>query len=68
LILKTGKPEMLEPFPPSMESQFRQLGLQLKLEGGKFYLLSDYVVCQEGEHLTADQTKMIVIYLIKYFY
>jgi len=55
---------MLEQFPPSMESQFRQLGLQLKLEGGRFYLLSDYVVCQEGEHLTPDQTKMIVINFI----
>lgn len=42
-----------------MESQFRQLGLQIKLESGKFYLLSDYVVCEEGKALTADQSKMI---------
>jgi mRNA turnover protein 4 len=62
LILKAGKPKELEEFPPSMESQFRQLGLQIKLEGGKFYLLSDYVVCREGENLTPEQSKMIVIY------
>ncbi len=43
-----------------MESQFRQLGLQVKLNNGKFYVLSDYVVCKEGELLTADQSKMIV--------
>jgi biotin operon repressor len=43
-----------------MESQLRQLGLQVKLESGKYYLLSDYVACQEGEPLTPDQAKMIV--------
>lgn len=43
-----------------MESQLRQLGLQIKLESGKYYLLSDYVVCQQGEGLTPEQAKMIV--------
>jgi biotin operon repressor len=46
-----------------MESQLRALGLQVKLEGGKFYLLTDYVVCKAGENLTPDQSKMIVILL-----
>jgi mRNA turnover protein 4 len=59
-IIKAGKPEELLDFPPSMESQFRKLGLQVKLEGGRFYLLSDYVVCKEGENLTPDQSQMIV--------
>jgi hypothetical protein len=59
--LKAGRPQELEDFPPSMESQFRQLGLQIKLEGGKYYLLSDYVVCEEGKNLSPEQTKMIVI-------
>jgi len=59
VIIPAGKPKELEDFPPSMESQFRQLGLQIKLDNGKFYLLSEYVVCKEGENLTADQSKMI---------
>jgi mRNA turnover protein 4 len=50
----------MDEFPPAMESQFRQLGLQIKLESGKFYLLDDYVVCKEGELLTPEQSKMIV--------
>ena len=44
-----------------MESQLRQLGLQVKLVDAKWYLLSDYEVCKEGKALTADQSKMIVI-------
>jgi len=44
-----------------MESQFRVLGMQIKLEGGKFYLLSDYVVCDAGANLSPEQSKMIVI-------
>lgn len=43
-----------------MESQLRQLGLQVKLVDAKWYLLSDYDVCIEGKPLTADQSKMIV--------
>jgi len=43
-----------------MESQLRQLGLQVKLVDAKWYLLSDYEVCREGKALTADQSKMIV--------
>jgi mRNA turnover protein 4 len=61
-IIKSGLPQELASFPSSMESQFRQLGLQIKLDGGKFYLLSDYVVCKEGSPLTPEQTKMIVLY------
>jgi biotin operon repressor len=43
-----------------MESQLRQLGLQVKLVDAKWYLLSDYEVCTEGKALTPDQSKMIV--------
>ena len=57
--MQAGRNERLEEFPSSMESQFRQLGLQIKLDNGKFYLLSDYVVCKVGENLTPDQSKMI---------
>ena len=44
-----------------MENQFRQLGLKVKLVDSLWYLLSDYTVCKEGEKLTPDQSKMIVI-------
>ena len=59
-ILENGRCEILDQFPSSMESQFRQLGLKVKLVDAKWYLLSDYVVCKEGEKLTPDQSKMIV--------
>jgi mRNA turnover protein 4 len=60
IVLKAGQPQELAQFPSSMESQLRQLGLQVKLESGKYYLLSDYVVCHQGEGLTPEQSKMIV--------
>jgi mRNA turnover protein 4 len=47
-----------------MESQLRNLGMQIKLDNGKYYVLSDYVVCKEGEKLTPEQSKMIVNYII----
>ncbi len=42
-----------------MEAQLRQLGLQIKLDSGKYYVLSDYMVCEEGKPLTPEQSKMI---------
>ena len=59
VILKRGFDEMLNDFPPSMESQFRQLGLKIKLDNGKFCMLDDYIVCEEGKPLTPEQSKMI---------
>ena len=58
LILKRGFDEHLADFPSSMESQFRQLGMNIKIDNGKFCLLDDYIVCQEGKGLTPDQCKM----------
>jgi mRNA turnover protein 4 len=46
-----------------MESQLRQLGVQVKLDNGKFYVLSEYTVCEEGKQLTPEQTKMIVRFI-----
>jgi hypothetical protein len=43
-----------------MESQLRALGLQIKLDNGKYYVLSDYTVCTEGENLTPEQSKVAV--------
>ena len=58
LILKRGLDEHLNDFPSSMESQFRQLGMSVKVDNGKFCLLDDYIVCQKDKPLTADQSKM----------
>jgi len=60
VVIKAGQPQQLAQFPSSMESQLKNLGLQVKLESGKYYLLSDYVVCNEGQGLTPEQSKMIV--------
>ena len=58
LILKRGFDEHLNDFPSTMESQFRQLGMSVKVDNGKFCLLDDYIVCQKDKPLTADQSKM----------
>lgn len=59
VILKRGFDEHMADFPPSMEGQFRQLGLKLKLDDGKYCLLDDFTVCEEGKPLTPEQSKMI---------
>ncbi len=59
LILKRGFDEHLADFPSTMENQFRQLGMNIKVDNGKFCLLDDYVVCQEGKALTPEQCKML---------
>lgn len=48
-----------------MESQLRQLGLQVKLVDYKWYLLSDFEACVDGKKLTPEQSKMIVNKLLK---
>lgn len=42
-----------------MESQFRQLGVKIKLENGKFIVLEDYTVCKQGEPLSPEQALMV---------
>ena len=59
IILKRGFDERLNDFPSSMESQFRQLGLKVKLDGGKFYLLDEFIICEKGKPLNTNQSKMI---------
>ena len=59
LVLKRGFDEHLSDFPSTMESQFRQLGMNIKVDNGKFCLLEDYIVCQKDKPLTPEQSKMI---------
>ena len=58
LIIERGS-DMLKDFPSSMESQFRQLGVSLKLDKGHFVVLSDFTLCTKGNPLSADQAQMI---------
>lgn len=64
IVLKTGRCTELDIFPSSMESQLREIGLKLKLHDGKYYLLADFVVCQEGEPLSPEQLRMIVFMFV----
>ncbi|VDK82718.1 unnamed protein product [Onchocerca ochengi] len=49
----------LMQFPFSIEPQLRKLGLPTKLEKAVVTLISHYVVCKEGEKLTADQCRLL---------
>lgn len=42
-----------------MDAQFKELGLKVKLDGGKFYLLEDFIVSEEGKALSSQQAKML---------
>lgn len=61
IVIKRGCPVELKKFPSSMETQFRELGLKFKLDGGKFYVLEDFVCSKEGEKLTSNQAQMLRI-------
>jgi hypothetical protein len=43
-----------------MESQFRQLGVQVKVDNSKLVLLNDFYVCKSGVPLDANQAQMTV--------
>mmetsp|Transcript_37436 Transcript_37436/g.38856 ORF Transcript_37436/g.38856 Transcript_37436/m.38856 type:complete len:243 (+) Transcript_37436:132-860(+) len=64
-IIKSGCPAELKRFPSSMENQFREIGLKNKLDGGKWYVLEDFVVCQEGKKVTPEQARMMRILDLK---
>ncbi|VIO88530.1 ribosomal protein L10 domain containing protein [Brugia malayi] len=49
----------LTQFPFSLEPQLRKLGLPTKLEKGIVTLISHYVVCKDGDKLTADQCRLL---------
>jgi mRNA turnover protein 4 len=51
--------DTLAPFPHSMETQLRKLGLPTLLHDGKIRMLANHVVCREGDVLTADQSQLL---------
>ncbi|XP_061458168.1 mRNA turnover protein 4 homolog isoform X2 [Rhineura floridana] len=54
----------LEQFPHSMEPQLRQLGLPTALKKGVVTLISDYKVCKEGDVLTPEQARILLLDLM----
>ena len=61
VILKRGFDEKLNDFPSSMESQLRQIGLNVKLDNGKFYLLDEFIVCEEGKSFNFSSKPLLSI-------
>ncbi|KAJ2491156.1 mRNA turnover and ribosome assembly protein [Coemansia sp. RSA 2050] len=48
-----------EAFPNNMEPQLRELGMPTLLRHGKITIDSDYVICEEGDTLTPQQTQLL---------
>lgn len=60
--------KMLEDFPVSMMEQFRKLGMPVEIKNGKILLrdkMERFLVCSEGEILTAEKCKLLLHFGIK---
>jgi len=53
------------PFPPSMEPQFRKLGLSTRLEKGVITLAASQTVCKKGGTLTTEQAQILKLLGLK---
>lgn len=51
--------DALASFPHSMEPELRKCGLPTKLVDARIQLMGDFVVCQQGEPLTANAAKLL---------
>lgn len=49
----------LEWFPHSMEQRFAKLGLPVELKNGVIYVKDDFVVCDVGQKLKPEQSKIL---------
>ena len=43
-----------------MMAVLRKLGLSVEINRAKLHLMDDFVVCQRGEPITAEQAKVLV--------
>ncbi|KAJ1817027.1 mRNA turnover and ribosome assembly protein [Coemansia sp. RSA 2599] len=48
-----------EPFPNNMEPELRELGMPTLLRSGKITIDSDFVICEEGDRLTPQQSRLL---------
>ncbi|KAJ1722740.1 mRNA turnover and ribosome assembly protein [Coemansia erecta] len=48
-----------EPFPNNMEPELRGLGMPTLLRAGKITIESDFVICEEGDRLTSQQSRLL---------
>lgn len=55
----------LEQFTHEMEPFLRKLGLPVRLNKGVIELVSDYVVCEEGRHLSPESARLLRLLGIK---
>uniref|UniRef100_A0A7S2DHV0 Ribosome assembly factor mrt4 n=1 Tax=Octactis speculum TaxID=3111310 RepID=A0A7S2DHV0_9STRA len=51
----------LQNFHTSMMADVRKLGLSATINNGALHLLDDFIVCQEGQPISAEQAKVLVI-------
>eukprot|EP01126_Amoeba_proteus_P063383 TRINITY_DN8737_c0_g1_i4.p1 TRINITY_DN8737_c0_g1~~TRINITY_DN8737_c0_g1_i4.p1 ORF type:complete len:222 (-),score=29.13 TRINITY_DN8737_c0_g1_i4:256-921(-) len=52
---------ILEHYPASLELRFRSLGVPTKLTNGQIEVLGDFSVCREGEVLSPDQARLLIL-------
>uniref|UniRef100_A0A7S1GQ65 Large ribosomal subunit protein uL10-like insertion domain-containing protein n=1 Tax=Cyclophora tenuis TaxID=216820 RepID=A0A7S1GQ65_CYCTE len=60
--------KMVEIHPVSMMEQFRKVGLPVEVKNGRLQLIGgrqDYVLCKEGEVLSAEKCKSLVHFGVK---
>ncbi|KAI0512060.1 hypothetical protein KFK09_012695 [Dendrobium nobile] len=55
----------LEHFSHEMEPFLRKLGLPIRLNKGVIELVSDYIVCEEGQHLSPESARTLRLLGIK---
>ncbi|KAJ2787143.1 mRNA turnover and ribosome assembly protein [Coemansia interrupta] len=48
-----------ESFPNNMEPELRQLGMPTLLRAGKITIESDFVICEKGDRLTSQQSRLL---------
>ncbi|KAJ2372699.1 mRNA turnover and ribosome assembly protein [Coemansia sp. RSA 2607] len=48
-----------EPFPNNMEPELRELGMPTLLQSGKITIESDFVICEKGDRLTPQQSRLL---------
>ncbi|KAJ2727048.1 mRNA turnover and ribosome assembly protein [Coemansia sp. Benny D115] len=48
-----------EPFPNNMEPELRALGMPTRLKNGKILIDQEFVICEEGDRITSQQSRLL---------